>query len=112
MKNNFKFCTLTQDTTAASYICTVKKDLNGRNQPKDIWYQSKWMSIEKFEKEISINYSVSNYRVDMEINWKELEIRYYNECLKNINIATDNACLVFNKIPKELFKWFKINTNQ
>ncbi len=40
-------------------------------------------------------------------NWKQIEIDYYIECLKNVNQDTDDACLAFNKTPKELFKWFK-----
>jgi len=60
MNKEWKFCTITT-TKDKEFECTVKV-VNGSSQPKDVWYFDKWLSIGRFEKLESNNFSIHSYR--------------------------------------------------
>jgi len=59
MERQWKFCKITT-SKGEDFDCTVKV-IKNVSQPKDVWYNCTWISINKFRKLEGTNFSVHSY---------------------------------------------------
>lgn len=50
MEENNRFCTIEIHPGRKEFDCTVKINKNGAQEPKDVWYFDRWVSINRVMK--------------------------------------------------------------